>query len=361
MKKRILFGLLALSTSAFADGEMIATNEVMNSQHDHMMIEKKMQPPMVTLTSARPESDNGWYLFADATYWHADVGSTDWGIKRPDSAAVPEKIDVHSLNFKWNWGFKVGIGANIDHDMWDTNFYYTWFHTQNSNSIGAPLAARNVDSLLFGELFVSGSIDWNIHYSMFDWELGRWQYTSKNLALRPHVGIKGGWINQRIKLHHKENNTGATDRFNLQNDFWGVGPSAGVNTLWVLGNAGNRQEHRFSLFGDFAGALMYGHFNIKEKASFFSDGVLSDGSFHANGLSRNLATTMLQGAMGLSWDLAFNQEHNHFMMKVGYEFQYWFRQNQLMRFFNGFTSGGGARLSDDLALQGVTAEFRFDF
>jgi hypothetical protein len=363
MKKTILFSGLALTAFAFADGELIVASQPMKGQPQQQQM---MNPNMVTLTSARPESDNGWYLFADVLYWHADVGDTDWAIKVPqDGATLPRSATMHSLDFKWNWGFKVGLGVNMDHDMWDSNFYYTWFQTENSNRAGVnPATGFVVDNMGGFEDYTTGKINWDIHYSMFDWELGRFYYVSKNLAMRPHVGLKGGWINQDIHLHLKNENAfglasfKSSDKF--ENDFWGIGPSFGVNTLWVLGSAGKAMDHRFSLYGDAAGALMYGHFEVKHREVQTTRTNVVSGGLIIHDLTRNLAAAMLQGAMGLSWDTAFNQGRNHFMMKVGYEFQYWFRQNQLS--WNDTTAPTFARrLSDDLALQGVVGELRFDF
>lgn len=379
MKKTTLFSLLALSTYAFADGEMVATDTMMDSQPDHKVAEKKMQPPMVSLMSARPESNHGWYLFADVLYWHASVGSSEWAVEYPAANLEPQPmiapVSVQSLNFKWSWAFKVGIGKNLNHDMWDTSFYYTRFEAHNSDSssvstdLDQPTNPPGVDGFVLDNLgnttsFSSGSINWDIKYSMLDWELGRWCYASKNLALRPHVGIKGGWINQDIKEYLKNVNvhtvatpTNRTLKDQFRNNFWGVGPSAGINTLWILGNAGSVLQHRFSLFGDVAGALMYGHFSIKHQEDIYNHPTTF--GINTKGLNRNLAVTMLQGALGFSWDTAFNKDRNHFMMKVGYEFQYWFRQNQLVLFRQH--ESGINRLGDDMALQGITAEFRFDF
>lgn len=376
MIKRVMFGVVALTASVFADDDLIAATQKMNNSSDQQMRSKdqNMMMNVVTLTSARPESENGWYIFADALYWHADIGSTDWAAAR-DSITNPAaiKFNNHSLDFKWNWGFRVGIGANVDHDMWDTNFYYTWFFTNNSNSIGNEssvvidqIGFSNVNALSAGVILNSGSTKWDIHFSMFDWELGRWHYVSKSLALRPHVGIKGGWINQDI---HSSFNapgssqlapSGMTSHEKFENNYWGVGPSVGVNTLWVLGSAGKRMDHRFSLFGDFGGALMYGHFEVENKQTATT--AIETVSVNFSGLDRNLATVMLQGIMGLSWDTAFNQGKSHFMMKLGYELQYWFRQNQLIWTAPGAPSTSVShRFSDDLALQGLTAEIRFDF
>lgn len=366
MKKTILFSALALTASVFADGEMIAAYQKDKGQAQQMNNSQNgnnMQMNVVTLTSARPESDNGWYIFADALYWHADVGQTDWAVKNPDTGVVPTTYNVHELDFKWSWGFKVGLGVNMDHDAWDSNLYYTWFHTENSNQAGVDASTGLVtDTMGTYGTYTSGKAKWDIHFSMFDWELGRWYYTSKNLAIRPHVGIKGGWIDQNIHLSLTDAAipsapTSANERF--KNNFWGVGPSAGVNTMWVLGSAGSAMDHRFCLFGDFGGALMYGHFEVKNNQTYTSSAGAVTGGAHVKGLDRNRAVAMLQGMMGLSWDTAFNRGRNHFMMKVGYELQYWFRQNQLYRLMPNTAE---SRVSEaTLALQGLTAELRFDF
>lgn len=356
MNKAAMFSVLALTASVFADEELVAAAQKMNGQNQQMN-NKSPQMNNVILTSARPESENGWYLFADVLYWHADIGNTGWAMKTPDETDALTSIhkDERHLDFKWSWGFKVGIGANIDHDMWDTNLTYTWFRTENSQSAGVP-SEGVIRNLIGGDgpNFTSGRINWDLRFNMFDWELGRWHYVSKSLALRPHIGLKGGWINQTI---HLRTNVllGTSDRTNAkyENNFWGVGPSIGVNTLWVLGNAGSNNDHRFSLFGDFGGALMYGHYQVKDQETSSAAGVTESGN-NVHDLTRNRQAAMLQGQMGLEWDTAFNRNRNHFTMKVGYELQYWFRQNQLLR-------QNQERFSDDLALQGVTAEIRFDF
>ena len=365
MKKSVLFSVVALTASVFADGDMVAAGQRMSGQSQQQTKDNTMMNTVV-LTSARPESDNGWYLFADALYWHADVGNADWA-ERTVSTATSENHTVHHLDFKWSWGFKAGIGVNMDHDMWDSNLYYTWFHTQNSNAIGLkdviPAGAtQNITTFVPpADNVKSGKHKWSIHFSMFDWELGRWQYTSKSLALRPHVGIKGGWIHQDRKTHHSFQQSANIVHAHLDNNFWGVGPSAGLNTMWVLGNAGSNMDHRFSLFGDVAGALMYGHFNNTYVRHVSNSS--GSASHKIKNLTRNLAVPMLQAVLGLSWDTAFNRGRNHFMMKVGYEFQYWFRQNQypVLGDMTSTELTHFSRYSDDLSLQGLTTEFRFDF
>ncbi|HNA61772.1 MAG TPA: Lpg1974 family pore-forming outer membrane protein [Rhabdochlamydiaceae bacterium] len=365
MNRLALFGLTALTISAFAEDEIAAGAKSSSMKSSEM---QQQQPSINSLTTAAPKSDHGWYLFADALYWHASEGNTDWAFKYADEPAAIAAGPVHHLDFKWDWGFRVGIGmSNMQHDQWDSNFYYTWFHAHNSNSIGMTGAPEQVIDT-WGSAssnFNSAEIDWNVHFSMFDWELGRNFFVSKNLALRPHIGIKGGWIHQPVKISYSggELKQQAVNwNLHMENDFWGVGASGGVNTNWTLGNAGAMNQHRFSIFGDFSGALMYGHFDVDYK-DIVSDiaGTPVHGGVALTNLSRNLAVTMLDAVLGLSWDVGFNQDRCHFAFRLGYEFQYWFRQNQLVRGVGQGNDIQVSRASDDLGLQGLTADFRFDF
>ena len=48
----------------------------------------------------------------------------------------------------------------------------------------------------------------------------------------------------------------------VTNNFRGGGPEGGLNGKWILGNV---NRHVFSLFGNFAGAFMWGHWTLKDK------------------------------------------------------------------------------------------------
>jgi hypothetical protein len=186
---------------------------------------------------------------------------------------------------------------------------------------------------------------------MFDWELGRNYWVSKSLALRPFVGIKGGWINQRIDSKWINPNLPSSLYFNrgteeIKNDFWGIGPSLGVNTKWLLYAS---QTQWFSLFGDFSGAMMWGHWT-------FSDQYKNDLSQTVNIHLQNVnnAATMVRILMGFEWDLNFKQDQYRLTSKIGYEMQFWLDQLQ----FYSFTAG---RQNSQLTLQGGTLEFCLNF
>lgn len=349
MKKTALVALVALTASATADDMSKSGNGQMKQRHDSGMMN----------VSAYPMIDSHkWDLFGDALYWHVAEGGTEWAqVNKNESATVGES-NVKHVDFNWNWGFKVGIGYNsMKHDEWDTQLYFTWLHASRKQTAAIAAAATatpnhgivslfTTPSTIGESLFKEGTINWKIHFNMFDWELARNYYVSKHLALRPHIGLKGGWINQHAQGHFQAFDN-RLQTFHMDNDFWGVGPRGGVNTKWNLGNI---NTHFFSMLGDFSGALMWGHWSIDQR---YSDAV--NLTQKSDNRDRNQMASVLQAFFGLGWDANFHSDQCHFSMKLGYELQYWFAQNQLWQ-PNGFNT-----LHGDLTLQGGTLEIRFDF
>jgi len=333
------------------------------------------------LTTSRPCNDVGIYFFIDALYWHADIGNTDYAFVKttpPLSSVTSGKNE--QLNFKWNWGFKVGLGFDLDHDEWDTDFYYTWFVNKTQhNSFTAPLIngtqSLNTNYPL-GTLIATGSGNAKLNFNVLDWELGRWFYISDSISIRPHAGLKGSWI----RLKEKESFTPSQPFtppvplplliYNAQNKTksWAVGPSVGVNSNWYFGSGNTidpcdghvRSRPHFSLFGDFSGALMYSHFSNSHSER--SVGGTTAYGFKPSHLKRNLMVPVLTGFMGLAYDTCFNCDKYHFGIRLGYELQYWFRQNQRFAFDDVASVPRYTRAtSEDLAVQGMTLDVRFDF
>lgn len=309
--------------------------------------------------SARPVIEsNNWFLFGDALYWRAEEDGTEWARNSVSKTTddTPElNVNAKKIDFEWDWGFRAGIGYNMEHDQWDTQLYYTWFRTEKSDHVSRILDTASPAILVpayFGTFFIGGShfqsdkITWKIHFNMFDWELGRNYLVSKNLALRPHLGVKGGWIHQSLHGHAKTFSD-ILLTYKDKNNFWGVGPSGGVNTKWNLGNV---NTHFFSLFGDFAGALMWGHWDVNHHS--FD---IVNGEIKFKHLNKDQCAAMLQAFMGFGWETNFNGDQCHLAIKLGYEVQHWFNQLKL------FPPTATARYNYDLSFQGGTLDVRLDF
>jgi hypothetical protein len=393
---KTLITLIALSASVMADeaGPIAARMHTADSGKQSSSQQNMVrQDSGMMNTSARPVIQaNDWFLFGTALWWRADEGGTDWAI-REEATLVGHNLDIkehnRKLEFGWDWGFRAGIGYNMVHDQWDTMLYYTWFHTKKAGDVGSvgtafdQVYAQNIPNLNDAS-YSHGEISWSIHYSTIDWDLGRPYYVSKCLTFRPHVGLKGAWIEQHVHGSFDQvvgaprtGTTGGTDTFKKKNNFWGVGPTIGLNTNWAFGSLG---KHGFGMFGDVCGAMMYGHFDISDRTSTTNassntttqfGSAASTAEVHFTNANRDLMSSMMQFAIGLSWDTNFNNDRCHFCLRLGYELQQWFRQNQMITVHdtddtnNAFPTPGQwdgfTRASEDLRFQGGTLTLRFDF
>jgi len=224
-------------------------------------------------------NSRGFDVFAGLIVWTANEVSADcWAeVITTDNSSTSN--DLQQIHFGWDPGFRVGVGYRMEHDQWDTQLYYTWFYTRGEDKVSE--SSGGVHSTYLGNFYVgnplglglsgpsyqSASIDWTIRFNIFDWELGRNFWVSKSLSLRPFIGVKGGWIHQFIHSKWKNPNRSGAEFFNvgvenIKNNFWGIGPAAGINSAWLL-FAG--QSQFFSLFADFSGAIMWGHWSFSDR------------------------------------------------------------------------------------------------
>ncbi len=308
-------------------------------------------------------TSRGFDVFAGLIVWTAKEVSADcWAeVITTDNSSTSN--DLQQIHFGWDPGLRVGVGYRMEHDQWDTQLYYTWFYTRGEDHVSER--SGGVHSTYLGNFYVgnplglglsgpsyqSASIDWTIRFNIFDWELGRNFWVSKSLSLRPFIGVKGGWIDQFIHSKWKNPNRSGAEFFNvgvenIKNNFWGIGPAAGINSAWLL-FAG--QSQFFSLFADFSGAIMWGHWSFSDR---FKNDIHQKVSIDLQDI--NSGASMVRVFMGFKWDGDFSQKHYRFSTKLGYEMQFWIDQLQ----FYSFTGG---RLNSGLTLQGGTLEFCFNF
>ncbi len=301
--------------------------------------------------SERPQKqDKNIDIFADFLYWYTSE-TVDWAFTLA-SNQNSVRTAYKTTSFNWAPGFRVGLGYNMHHDQWDTQIAYTWFQAEGrDHASGSVTSGFLAARLSFLEPFHTGKMRFNIHFNMFDWDLGRSFCVCKSLSLRPYIGAKGGWINQSIHTHWTTPHFGGLNFLyfaneNVRNNFRGGGPKGGVNGKWIFGNI---NRHVFSIIGNCAAAYMWGHWTLRDE---FNDVFATKTAIKMKG--RNFGALMLQMLVGMGWDFNFDKCRSHFAMKVGYEIQDWLNQFQV------FTDASGTE-NADLIFQGLTVDLRFDF
>ncbi len=296
--------------------------------------------------SDRPrEQDQSIDVFASALYWYTSE-TLDWAFTL-SSGANSETATYKTITFDWAPGFRVGAGYNMHHDQWDTQFAYTWFQSHaNRHASGSVTPGFFAPRLSLLEPFEKGKMNLNLHYNMFDWDLGRSFFVSQYLVFRPFIGAKAGWINQKIIAKWKSPSILFSSVEKVKNNFAGGGPVGGVTGKWILGNV---QRHVFSLKGTGAVAYLWGHWHLRDT---FIDSLGTTTSTPMR--DRNFGALMLQALLGFGWEFNFDKNRSHFALSASYEIQDW------LNHFQVFTDASGT-YNFDFILQGLTVDLRFDF
>jgi len=313
------------------------------------------------------QTDKSWDITTDFLAWFpSEEASAVWAdvIKIGDNTS---SFGVPDLTFDWEFGFRIGAGYSLEYDQWDTQLYWTWIraeaHQTQSVSpefIPIPGGPDLITEFIHPEFFAAdlsdilaqtAKIRWALQFNMFDWELGRSYWVSKDLSFRPFLGLKGGWIDQPIELKYENliSPTAVTTHSGIEkakNNFWGIGPVGGINTKWKLRDF---CSHYPSLFGDFSVATLWGTWTYKD---VFEDTTGVNVSVNMN--RSTLGALMLRGFLGIGWDVDFNKSKSHFTTRLGYEMQLWINQLRL-------PTSQLIQLHGDLTLQGMTFNCRFDF
>lgn len=318
--------------------------------------------------STRTLSARGsWDVFGDFLVWYASEQSTAiWANVLTTNITKALTFNDGFLgkifNFDWDFGFRTGVGYNMPYDQWDSQLFWSWFRTNAHSSVpnGPPAEITTVipqffNGFILGDFSHKAEIQWNLLYNMFDWELGRSYWVSKGLSFRPFLGLKGGWINQKIHSKwqvfqtgnspdtHAVNYTAIED---LKNNFWGIGPSGGINTKWNLNSSATQFV---SFFGDFSLASLWGSWLCKE---VYNNPTPIEMTLNMKRFT--LGSLMCRGFLGLGWETDINQGRSHFSTRVGYEMQIWFSQLRMPTL-------AILPLHGDLTIQGGTFNCRFDF
>jgi len=311
------------------------------------------------------------YTFAEALFWTLREGSADnWA-----QVITPEKlVDSYAgtatlieAPFDWSTGFRVGWGRRAAADGLEGTVSYTHFRTRaTSHAAGEVYSAflgnfyvGNPDGALFGPHYRSADIDWDVDFHAIDLRARRAFAVSPSLVVRPFVGLKAAVINQSIHSKWREpiDTLLTTYKFNsatedLRQDFWGIGPSLGVD-LEIPWHTEPRYTIKF--FAAPSAALMFGHWT-------FSDVYQNDGpttttiptptSIAIRTSPITGAATMLRGAMGVEWTQCFARATT--TVRLSYEAQVWLNQMQ-------FYSYNMGRLNNLMSLHGGVLELRIAY
>lgn len=272
----------------------------------------------------------------DALYWRA-TESFDW-VMINDRNVPNQHVTYRTANFQFDPGFRVGVGTQ---GTWDTRLSYTRYYADMGASATGKLTPTLLASKMaqpsIGYFYQSGQIEFAIHYNVLDADFAKAFEWGERVYVRPLIGIRCAWIDQTIDTA-LQGDISVSE--NLENNFKGVGPKAGVNADFNFYQCNHKRAH---LFANFSTAYLWGNWSIRD--------VLLDSNNRTIVISnknRNQASLGFEAALGL------NLEYQDWSFKFSYEMSEWFNQFQI------FDDGTGGH-SNDLVLQGLTLGLIYQF
>ena len=362
-KLSIAIATLMASSAAFASTDIDSRVTQLENQMQQVRTETAIGTYGAKTASARPDAqEQRFSITTDVLYWHAKVGGTDFAYSDDNPIGTfPTKGRTENVNFNWDWGLRLGVGYDFNHDDWDGRLHYAFFNTNGSDSLGSGLNSTVIPTKADPSIVqsstspdssfrfcASAKSEFKLEYKAVDLDIGRAYFVSKKLSFRPSWGLKTAWIDQKQTTRYTGGTAvGEGQTLGLGNnsvhvkdvcDFWGLGPKAGIDSRWSLGCG-------LSLFGNLAGSLLYGHFEVDHKQRYTA--------IEANHIdmttSRHGFSPAMQMQLGLRYDTEILNNTQHIGIGLGFEANYWWRQNQSL------TS------AQDVSLHGVTLDASWAF
>lgn len=304
-----------------------------------------------------PRASTRVWLEADALVWQASEDNLQYATTSKSQTSVQDG-HIHSPDFEWDGGVRLGLGIKLPYDEWDLLFNYTYVQGAAHGHAKAPeggavfplwMTPFGLPANFFAE---QAKLHWHATLNIADAELGRNCIVSQWVSLRPFLGVRSAWIDQNLHIGYTGGTAvpaGDKDQLRFDNDFWGIGLRIGVDSLWGLGGG-------WGLFGNGAASMLAGDFTIRQKEKL-KEADLTRLNLKAD---TNSVVAIAELALGLQWDKLFAQDRYHLGLKFGWELNVFFDQNLLIHFL-GASPASLSQSNADLSFQGLTIGLRFDF
>jgi hypothetical protein len=245
-----------------------------------------------------------------------------------------DETHIRDLNFKFDAGFRLGLGYYCPSNCWDIAVNWTHFHSK-ANAFGASDLERfDVDdSTLFydnwtrqlGYFPEAAKERWTLDLNSIDVEFAQKFYVNHCFILRPHFGLRFARIDQNVHVESYANQAFKgifdydtfTSAVKSKNNFRGVGPRVGLDLEINLGC-------NIALYGKGAASLVYGEFDRESEqvlSATNGDTTVFNDIYKGKGKDDRCTVTMTDLTIGLKWEHCFEccNTYHPFSLGIAWE------------------------------------------
>ena len=296
----------------------VASSQVFaDTSNDYAPTKKVCPAQKRSNPSARPPLTYALDLFVvgEGLLWQASEENLTYAARTDETHSFN---DLKTVDFRWDFGFRVGLGYNAPRDGWD--FSLMWTHignhaegkqTAHLNAVGMgdgnddfvnPI--WSVDNIATPGILKKAEASWNVHLEQVDFGLGREYYAGKHLTLRPNAGLRSAWIYQDYTVDYDPFvSSQLSQKIEMTNRYFGLGFFGGLDTDWMLGRG-------FSIYSLADFALLMGYFDVNQYVLQPPTKGDLDTSFRAG-------RAVLDLSLGLKWCRLFGKKAGDSPSKQG--------------------------------------------
>lgn len=357
------------SAAAFAGMDMDSRVSQLEAQMKQVRTPTENDSFGAKTASAMPILENPYdfTLGLGAIYQTAVLGNTEFAYSDDDSSsALPVKGDLRESGDHWAWGINAMADYMTAHDGFDVKLFNSYFDTSSSRSVTAGFGGTVVplravpgitgDSTFFDNCNEAKS-NLKVGYDLLGLELGRSYYVSQYLSVRPSYGLLTSWTWLENKIAY----SGGSDLATVgsvyvedKSNWWGIGPEVGLESVFGIGKG-------FSFFGETKGALMYGRMKIEHEENYSN---VADDNLEISAYGHRIVP-YVQAIIGVSYDYTTDDHKNHIKLRAGYNTQFFFSANQMLRPSTQSSSTSSQeyfyRENNNLQVQGLILDASWSF
>ncbi|MCP5509413.1 MAG: hypothetical protein H7A39_03260 [Chlamydiales bacterium] len=320
--------------------------------------------PLPPIVCWRPnvEEPTSW-VKGEILVWTAEAGNLDFVIPNfpVSSTNLGQTGTVEEAKFGWNPGFRVEVGHRFRPDFWELALQYTYMNIDGNDSFSTPSDPTRIlmatkDNV--NQVLASARSNVELFYNVFDLMLARSFLPTKQLIVRPSMGLTGTWMDRELDVKYHgvgspSNETHSRDKW----EFHGGGMRAGADFDWYLGSG-------FSLFGKSSLAALIGYYKNTFNADTNNVGGLAPATIENARYDDQRIATHLQMQMGPQWGKMW--EDMGLLIFVGYELNAWFNVEEV-RYSNPtdtvsqITPRKTVINTSTLGMQGFVGKIQFNF
>ena len=305
----------------------------------------------LAVTSVLYADPHGWEVGGGVLYWNAHQEGLAY-TNKPSPVLTTVDFTQTSLDhphFDWEFGFEAFATYAFIDSLWSLGLHWIHFcgdahgHKKTDPLEGMFPVMSIAKDRLHGDYATSAHLHWDLHTNILDLIAKRETELSRRFCLNPTFGIRSIWLFQNAKATYKGGSFNAgTDHIKMKNHFYGIGPRVGLEPRLRLGSG-------FSLYGEGALALFYGHFEVSQRETFASD---TQRHMHDHDASFRWIADL---AAGLSWEHLFNCAT--LALDLGVDYLFFNHQNKWHRGVQHVPHHRGT----DLTLWGYQLAVRLEF